>query len=294
MFRSEATVLASLDDLNVVRLYEYVKSPSGAAIVMELVDGITVREILTHQGNTTAEAALVVLHGSLMGLAAAHQRGVVHRDYKPENVLVNGEGISKLTDFGIAARTGDRVIPAGSLLYAAPEQMAGAVASPASDVYAVTSHLLRVPCRPPAFNGRTAAELVRQHRSEPVPLDPVPDRCGRWWPPGWPRTPGAGRDAITFVTGLATVASGAYGQGWHERGRSHLGEAALLLAALWPSGAPPAVQGFTVHRISLHRPSSGSEQPSWPVSRSRSWRRARLLLLPVCTRPASGVIPWRR
>ena len=174
MFRSEATVLASMDDLNVVRLYEYVESPSGAAIVMELVDGITVREILTHQGNTTAEAALVVLHGSLMGLAAAHQRGVVHRDYKPENVLVNGEGISKLTDFGIAARTGDRAIPAGSLLYAAPEQIAGAVASPASDVYAVTATFYECLTGRPPFNGQTAAELVRQHRSEPVPLDPVP------------------------------------------------------------------------------------------------------------------------
>ena len=257
MFRSEATVLASLDDLNVVRLYEYVESPSGAAIVMELVDGITVREILTHQGNTTAEAALVVLHGSLMGLAAAHQRGVVHRDYKPENVLVNGEGISKLTDFGIAARTGDRAIPAGSLLYAAPEQMAGAVASPASDVYAVTATFYECLTGRPPFNGQTAAELVRQHRSEPVPLDPVPGPLRSLVAAGMAKDPWRLADAITFVTELATVASGAYGQDWHERGRSHLGEAALLLAALWPAGAPPAVQGFTVHRISLHRPSSG-------------------------------------
>src|SRR5207245_9287979 len=92
MFRGEATVLASMDDLNVVRLYEYVESPWGAAIVMELVDGITVREILTHQGNTTAEAALVVLHGRLIGLADAHQRGVVTRDYTPQHVPVNGGG----------------------------------------------------------------------------------------------------------------------------------------------------------------------------------------------------------
>src|SRR5579871_2195533 len=111
MFRAEARVLASLDDPNVVRLYEYVESPAGAAIVMELVDGVSVRDILSRQGATSAEAALVVLQGSLLGLAAAHARGVVHRDYKPENVLVNGDGASKLTDFGIAARAGDRPVP---------------------------------------------------------------------------------------------------------------------------------------------------------------------------------------
>ena len=75
LFRAEAAVLASLDDPNVVRLYEYVESPGGAAIVMELVDGVSLREILARQGATTAEAALVVLQGSLLGLAAAHRAG---------------------------------------------------------------------------------------------------------------------------------------------------------------------------------------------------------------------------
>src|ERR1700689_4312341 len=76
MFRAEARVLASLDDPNVVRLYEYVESPAGAAIVMELIDGVSLRAILSDHGTTTAEAALVVLQGSLLGLAAAHARGV--------------------------------------------------------------------------------------------------------------------------------------------------------------------------------------------------------------------------
>jgi len=103
LFRAEAAVLASLDDPNVVRLYEYVESLTGAAIVMELVEGVSLRDILARQGKTTAEAALLVLQGSLLGLAAAHRRGVVHRDYKPENVLIDGAGASKLTDFGIAS-----------------------------------------------------------------------------------------------------------------------------------------------------------------------------------------------
>jgi eukaryotic-like serine/threonine-protein kinase len=253
MFRGEAEVLASMDDPNIVRLYEYVESPSGAAIVMELIGGVSLREILAHQGSTTAEAALVVLQGSLMGLASAHQRGVVHRDYKPENVLVNGNGDSKLTDFGLAARAGDHPVPAGTLRYVAPEQIAGAPASPAGDVYSATATFYECLTGAAPFGGESA-ELLRQHRTEPVPLEPLPEPLRPLVAAGMAKDPGhRPADAITFVTELGTVASGAYGEDWADRGRSHLGEAALLLAALWPAGAPPAVQGTTVHRISLLR-----------------------------------------
>jgi eukaryotic-like serine/threonine-protein kinase len=253
MFRAEAEVLASMDDPNIVRLYEYVESPSGAAIVMELIDGVSLREILAHQGSTTAEAALVVLQGSLMGLASAHRRGVVHRDYKPENVLVNGGGDSKLTDFGLAARAGDHPVPAGTLRYVAPEQIAGAPASPAGDVYSATATFYECLTGAPPFGGESA-ELLRQHRTEPVPLEPLPEPLRPLVAAGMAKDPGQRpADAITFVTELGTVASGAYGRDWADHGRSHLGEAALLLAALWPAGAPPAVQGTTVHRISLLR-----------------------------------------
>jgi eukaryotic-like serine/threonine-protein kinase len=253
MFRSEAEVLASMDDPNIVRLYEYVESPSGAAIVMELINGVSLREILAQQGSTTAEAALVVLQGSLMGLASAHQRGVVHRDYKPENVLVSGDGDSKLTDFGLAARTGDHAVPAGTLRYVAPEQIAGAPASPAGDVYSATATFYECLTGTPPFGGGSA-ELLRQHRSEPVPLEPLPGPLRPLVAAGMAKDPRhRPADAVTFVAELGTVASGEYGQDWADRGRSHLGEAALLLAALWPVGAPPAVQGTTVHRISLLR-----------------------------------------
>ncbi len=174
MFRAEARALASLNEPNVVRLYEYIESPSGAAIVMELVDGVSLREILSRQGQTTAEAALVVLQGSLLGLAAAHARGLVHRDYKPENVLVGNGGVSKLTDFGIAARAGDRPVPAGTLAYAPPEQLAGFPASPAGDVYAATATFYECLTGRPPFTGETMERMLYQHRFEPVPLDPVP------------------------------------------------------------------------------------------------------------------------
>ncbi|WP_410088759.1 protein kinase domain-containing protein, partial [Streptomyces sp. t39] len=71
-FRAEARLLGGLDTPYVVRLYEYVEAPSGAAIVMELVDGIALRALLAQEGATGPEAALVVLKGSLLGLAAAH------------------------------------------------------------------------------------------------------------------------------------------------------------------------------------------------------------------------------
>src|SRR3984885_540466 len=175
MFRVEAAVLASVNDPNVVRLYEYIESAAGAAIVMELVDGVSLRDILTRQGRTSAEAALLVLQGSLLGLAAAHRHGVVHRDYKPENVLVNGAGASKLTDFGIAARAGDRPPPAGTLMYAPPEQFGGSPATPAADVYAATATFYECLTGRPPFTGSTAEMLIRQHVAEPVPLEPVPE-----------------------------------------------------------------------------------------------------------------------
>ncbi|HTX26183.1 MAG TPA: IPT/TIG domain-containing protein [Streptosporangiaceae bacterium] len=252
LFRSEASVLALLDDPNVVRLYEYVESPSGAAIVMELVDGASLREILSHQGQTTPESALVVLQGSLLGLAAAHKRGVVHRDYKPENVLVNGGGASKLTDFGIATRTGARAIPAGTLAYAAPEQMSGGPATPAADVYAATATFYECLTGRPPFLGDTAERVMYQHLFEPVPLDAVPEPLRPLVETGMAKEPERRpTDGTSLVAALRAAAVGAYGPDWEERGRSHLGEAALLLAALWPLGAPPGVQGFGVEKLQL-------------------------------------------
>src|SRR5579875_1118253 len=108
-FRAEAQLLRSLVFAHVVQLFDYVEQPGeGAAIVMELVNGVSLREMISRQGAASPESALAVLKGSLLGLAAAHGLGIVHRDYKPENVLIDDEGTSKLSDFGVAIREGRR------------------------------------------------------------------------------------------------------------------------------------------------------------------------------------------
>jgi hypothetical protein len=254
LFRAEAVLLGAVDSPYVVRLYEYVESPAGAAIVMELVDGVSLAEIVTRHGKTTPESALLVLYGSLLGLAAAHARGVVHRDFKPANVLVNSHGASKLTDFGISARTGSTTVPAGSLSYAPPEQFGGGPATPASDVYAATATFYQCLTGHPPFRGNTQDELIAEHRSAPVPLDEVPEALRPIVAAGMAKDPGQRQaDATALAAELRTTAAGAYGADWEERGRSHLGEAAVLLAALWPTGGVPAAHGFTSEQVQLSR-----------------------------------------
>ena len=221
---------------------------------MELVDGVSLRQILARSGATTPEAALVVLQGSLLGLAAAHAAGVVHRDYKPDNVLVDGDGVSKLTDFGIAAYAGDRSARGGTLAYAPPEQFAGEPASPAGDVYAATATFFECLTGQPPFAGETAAALMYQHMAEPVPVGAVPGPLRPLIAAGMAKQP-ADRpaDAAAFAAALSQVAAQAYGPRWYQRGRSHLAEAALLLAALWPSASAPAVQGSAVDKVILRQ-----------------------------------------
>ncbi len=255
LFRAEAVALGSLDNPYVVKLYEYVESPSGAAIVMELVEGVTLRDVLAQYGTTSPEAAAVVLYGSLLGLAAAHSRGVVHRDYKPANVLVNTYGVSKLTDFGIAARTGSTTIPAGSLAYAPPEQFDGGPASPASDVYAATATFYECLVGEPPFGREAAqsqAELIEKHRSAEVPMGPVPEPLRQIVAFGLAKHPAyRPADATALAGALRTAAAAAYGAEWEQRARWQLGEAALLLAALWPTAGVPALSGYAVEQVQL-------------------------------------------
>ncbi|MER7582070.1 protein kinase [Kitasatospora sp. NPDC097691] len=254
--RAEAEVLARIDSPHITRLYEYVEGARGSAIVMELVDGIALRDLLRAEGATTAQAALVVLKGSLLGLAAAHEAGVVHRDYKPANVLVDAAGLSKLVDFGIAVPSGDDRDVSGTPAYMPPEQWAGRPASPAGDVYAATVTFFECLTGARPFDGATIAELAVQHAEAPIPAELAPDLVRPLILAGLAKDPGARPDsAATFVRELEAVATAGYGPGWEERGRLDLLALLALLAALLP-GAGAAAGATSLAHTSLGSQSS--------------------------------------
>ncbi|WP_328876036.1 protein kinase [Streptomyces sp. NBC_00287] len=235
-FRAEARLLGGLESPYVTGLYEYVESPHGAAIVMELVDGVSLRTLLARHGPLDPEAALVILKGSLLGLADAHRIGVVHRDYKPENVLVVPDGSSKLVDFGIAVDSGTSAGVAGTPSYMSPEQWTGAPASPAADVYAATATFFECLTGHKPYSGDNFAELALQHVEAPVPAEEAPEAVRALVRRGLAKD-AAERPAQAeeFVTELEAVAGTAYGHDWEERGRGRLAALVALLPLLLPS-----------------------------------------------------------
>ncbi|MET8100303.1 protein kinase [Streptomyces sp. NPDC005236] len=233
-FRAEARLLGELRHPCVVRLYEYVETRRGAAIVMEAVDGVSLRQLLRRHGATGPEAALVLLKGSLQGLGAAHTAGVVHRDYKPENVLVRADGTSALADFGIAVRTGRETEAMGTPAYMAPEQWRGEPAGPPADVYAATAVCYECLTGHRPFTADDVNALLLQHLRAPVPLDDVPPPLRELLARGLAKDP-ADRPAIdAFLADLERSATETYGADWEERGRRRLAELATLLALLFP------------------------------------------------------------
>lgn len=234
-FRAEARVLGELRSPHVVALYEYVESPHGAAIVMELVDGVALRTLLRERGATTPEAALVVLKGSLLGLAAAHEAGVVHRDYKPDNVLVAADGSSKLVDFGIAVPSGVAANASGTPPYMAPEQWTGGRAAPATDVYAATATFFECLTGTKPYPGESLAELALQHLEAPIPDELAPEPVRPLIRRGLAKTPAERpRSAAAFVEELEAVATAGYGEEWEEKGRRELAALAALFLLLFP------------------------------------------------------------
>ncbi len=218
------------------RLFRLVEGPETSAIVMEAVDGVSLKELLERHGALGPEASLAVLKGSLLGLAAAHAVGVVHRDYKPANVVVPADGRSRLVDFGIATPAGQEAGGAGTPYHMAPEQWVG-VATPSTDVYAATCVFVEcVTGRRPYTGNR--AELMNAHLSGEVPVEAVPEALRPLVLRGMARAPeDRPSGAALFVDELERTARKTYGQDWEARGVHALSAGAVALAALFPLAA---------------------------------------------------------
>ncbi|WP_433473945.1 serine/threonine-protein kinase [Spirillospora sp. CA-142024] len=258
VFRREAETLARVADPHVARLYRYVEEQRGAAIVMEAVDGASLRQVLDARrreggGAVPPESALAVLKGSLLGLAAAHAVGVVHRDYKPANVVVRPDGTSKLIDFGIAVLSGQSS-RAGTPAYMAPEQWQGSPASPATDLYAASCVLFECLTGAKPYQGGGTAQLMAQHLNAPVPIQAVPEPVRPLVARGMAKNPAQRAwDATRFVTELERTAVAAYGPDWERRG---LGALAMAVAA-FAAAAPVAMLGsFTTGTASGTAPAA--------------------------------------
>jgi eukaryotic-like serine/threonine-protein kinase len=181
--RREARAMARLTHPNVVRIYEVGEHRGRGFVAMELVAGPTLREF-SRRRDVTIDEVLRALEAAGQGLFAAHQKGLVHRDFKPENVLVDGDGIARVTDFGLALDSDDATgAIGGTPAYMAPEQHRRERATAETDqfAFAVTAFEMLYGMRP--FSGETEAELARakEHaRMIDVPLHlPVPKRIAR-------------------------------------------------------------------------------------------------------------------
>jgi serine/threonine protein kinase len=174
-FHREADALAALHHPNIVHVLDWGTSDDAPYIAMELMEGGTLRDLLRAQGRLTEETAVRLTAEIADGLEAAHLRGVLHRDLKPDNVLLDGAGKPKLGDFGIArlaaataiTRTGELL---GTPRYLAPEQMTGDVVDERADVYALGVILYEMLTGAQPTGGVTASEIVsRRLRSDPRP-----------------------------------------------------------------------------------------------------------------------------
>jgi serine/threonine-protein kinase len=173
-FRREAKLVAALNHPNVIPIYGLRNSPTVSAIIMQFVDGNSLDVVLRERGSTLPlPLSALILSQTAAGLEHAHSRGVVHRDVKPANVLLDPAGQVVVSDFGIARQYGaTRATASGVLLgsasYMSPEQCAGGRAEAASDQYAfgVMAFELLAGRRP--FVGRTS-ELLGAHINDPPP-----------------------------------------------------------------------------------------------------------------------------
>jgi serine/threonine protein kinase len=189
-FRREARSAAMIRHPNVVTIHDFGESKPGepAYIVMELVRGISLRELLQREGRLRPERAVALMNDICAGVGIAHQQGVVHRDLKPDNIIVSepqyeeDHETAKVVDFGVAKlrdTTAEfRLTKTGALIgtpfYMSPEQLHGQPLDARSDVYSLGAMLYEMLAGTPPFNATSLPELItKQLNSEPPSFDPL-------------------------------------------------------------------------------------------------------------------------
>ncbi|MFF0071624.1 Stk1 family PASTA domain-containing Ser/Thr kinase [Streptomyces sp. NPDC005494] len=172
-FIREAKSVARLAHPNVVGVFDQGAEGAYVYLAMEYVAGCTLRDVLRERGALQPRAALDILEPILAALGAAHRAGFVHRDMKPENVLIGDDGRVKVADFGLVRAVGTATDTTGSLLgtvsYLAPEQIEQGTADTRSDVYACGVVLYEMLTGGKPHSGDTAAQVIYQHLNEDVP-----------------------------------------------------------------------------------------------------------------------------
>ncbi|GAB3633749.1 Stk1 family PASTA domain-containing Ser/Thr kinase [Microbacterium shaanxiense] len=172
-FIQEARAAARLADPHVVNVFDQGQDGELAYLVMEYLPGITLRELMREQRRLTIAQTITIMDAILAGLAAAHKAGIVHRDVKPENVLLAEDGRIKIGDFGLArattanTATGQQLL--GTIAYLAPELVTRGTADARSDIYALGIMLYEMLVGEQPYKGEQPMQIAFQHATESVP-----------------------------------------------------------------------------------------------------------------------------
>ncbi|MEA3375554.1 MAG: Stk1 family PASTA domain-containing Ser/Thr kinase [Chloroflexota bacterium] len=175
-FQREARAAANLDHPNIVTVFDVGRDDERHYIVMEYVDGHDLKTIIRQKGRLSVAEALDIATQVAAGVGHAHKAGVIHRDIKPQNVLLTHSGRAKVVDFGIARALSESGLTDsdtvwGSPIYFAPEQAAGDPPTPASDVYSIGVMMYEMLAGSPPFQAENPTALAMKHlREEPPPL----------------------------------------------------------------------------------------------------------------------------
>jgi len=285
-FRREARAAAILNHPNIVGIFDWGSTGRTYYMVMEYVPGTNLRTLLTDRGRLDPSQVVEVSVQVLAALDHAHGHGIVHRDVKPENILLTRDGVVKVADFGLARAFAEASISqaegtvTGTVQYLAPEQIQGEPADPRTDLYALGVVMFECLTGKPPFTGETSVSIAYQHLSSRVPppstvvptVPPVLDRAvlhaTEKQRADRPPTARAMRDEVTRA-------------GVNLNGSPSLADLARDLPAAAPAAGPERAATVTIPR-----------PPARTARRGRGRRRVLWTLVAIAALAAAGWAAW--